>query len=161
MASILIGYPERDPVPGKDKSELIWPGNIIMWEYSVHSVIPYLIWTATILFFMWGAYHADCRDIPGTRVQIYRIIFSVIVILNILALFLFFVQHNIAAALAAEIFILILVIGLIFLYTEIDINDAWYAYPYMLVNIYFIYVGWYALRMNQGHPDVHNVLFEI
>ena len=154
---VLITYNDTT----SDKSELDWPSNLNMWDYFVNSLVIYIIWTATVLLFMWGAYHADCRDIPGERVEIYRSLFLIIVILNLLSLFLFFVQHNIKATLIAQILILILVIGLIFLYTEIDIHDAWYTFPYMLITVYFIYGFWYALRMNTGHPDINNTLFEI
>ena len=160
-ACVLIGFPDREPIPGKKKSDLRWPANLHNWEYSIHSVIPYIIWSISLVLFGWGAYHADCRDIPDQVIQIYRSFFLGIIVLDVLALFLFFILHNVIAALAAHIYSLVLIMGLIMLYSEIDVNDAWFAYPYFLWIIYFIYTTWFALNMNKNHAQMRNILFAL
>lgn len=160
-AAILIGHSDREPRPNVARSNLAWPSNINMWEYSVSILMPHIIWSTTLVMFMWGAYHADCRNIPGEQVQIYRATYVVIIVLDILALFLFYIQHNAIAALVAHIFSLVLLTGLIFMYSEIDIHDAWFTYPYFLWNTYIIYLLLYAIKMNQGHSDMRNFLFSL
>ncbi|CAH6419665.1 Hypothetical protein HVR_LOCUS739 [uncultured virus] len=159
--SILIGYTEREANPYVPKYQRGWPANANTSEYYVHSIIPYIVWTFFLLMFAWGAYHADCRDLSGERVQIYRIAYLTVIVLDVLALFLFFIQHNVIAALVAHVLGLALLIGLIMLYSEINVADAWFAYPYLLYLTFFIYFFIYIIRMNANHPDMRNFLFAL
>jgi len=153
---ILLGYPSRKNRINVDKSELGWPSNIEMWEYSIHSTIPYIIWTISVLLLMWGAFRADCREADHPRVQIYRFFFRTLIVFNISSFFTFFIAHNLIATLYLQSMILAITIGLIFIYSEINVNDAWLFYPYLLFTVYFIYLVYYANIMNKSHPDVKN-----
>jgi hypothetical protein len=158
-AVFLPGYNSREKNPNKDQSELGWPSNLNMWEYNVHSLIPFLLWTASLLILMWGAYHADCQDNPVSSILIYRTIFLIIAILSLLSLFLFYIAHNLIWALIFNIIALSLVITLIVMYSTVHTDDAWLAYPYLLILSYHIYMIWYALLSNPNNPSIRNSRF--
>jgi len=132
----------------------------IMWKYTAHGIVPYLFWTVAALLFTVAAFHGDCRNIIKDQLYLYRFLFFTILILNILSFFLFFVQHNTRGALIAQIFILVLTLGLIFLYSGIDIDDAWYCYPYLVATIYFIYCFMHVHNMNNtlSHDMIPDIL---
>lgn len=160
-AIILAGHSARDTDPDSDISDRGWPYNAKMWEYSIQGIIPHLFWTFSVILFAWGAYHVDNETvIPENRI-LFRAVFVLIMILNLMSILLFYVFHNIIGALVAEIFILVSVIGLIMLISEKHVEDAWFTYVYMLWTVYAIYFTWYALSHNQNNPDVHNELFTL
>lgn len=106
---------------------------------SINSIMSLTIWSLALIVFMYGAYTMDPYDTDGSIVTLFRLLFGVLVLSNIMALFLFYWAHDLGYALVAYIYCLILIIGLIFLYTVHDITSAWLVVPYMLVMIYYIY----------------------
>jgi tryptophan-rich sensory protein len=160
-AVVLPHYAERDPKLSPDKSDLAWPANLNMWDYATHSLIPHILWTASLLLFMWGAFHADCQDSPSTNIVYYRVLFGIIAVFSFFALFLFFVARNLIWALIFNIIVLACLITLIIMYSTVHISDAWLSIPYLFMICYFIWTLWYAIRMNPNNPTIRNTRFWI
>jgi hypothetical protein len=118
------------------------------WIYSTNNIVSLTGWSLSIIVFMYGAYQSDIYDTIGPIVTLFRLLFGVIVFVNLLAVFLFYFVHDVIGALISYIYCLILIIGLIFLYTPYDILNAWLLIPYMLIIIYYIYSLLYIYNNN-------------
>lgn len=124
-----------------------WPNNLNMWEYAIHSLIPYIIWTLTAILFLWGAYRADLL-VTGNTELIYRILYAALLVFSILAILLFFWAKSLWWTLIFAILTAIVGIILLGMFSQIDVINAWLGFPYILMVMYFIYIIWYAIWMN-------------
>ena len=153
---VLVGcFAKLDPC--RDKCEQPWPLNLVTWEYAPQNVVIYILWSAAILFYLWGSNHATCIDtISDERRLIYRAIYAGVMLLMVADFLLFFVFHHVSGALTANILGLVLIIGAVFLYSEIDIDDGWAAVPLMLWFAYRSYTLYYIIGHNPdlSSPDV-------
>jgi hypothetical protein len=160
FAIILPGASSRSKDPCDEDQELGWPSNLNMWRYYPSGIIPYLVWAATVIIFMVGAYMVDKSETSNQNITFYRNVFFLVVILDLVSLWLFFWLHNVKGFIAAKIFILVLVLGLILIYTKTNINDTWFAVPYFMIQCYFTYMALYLLN-NNDDSTLHNSMFEL
>lgn len=151
----LIGYADRTNPDGRDRSLLGWPSNLHMWEYAIHSLIPYIIWTIVAFMFTYACFFIDCNTSNANN-TLYKLFYTGAVVLNVLGFFLFYIQHNIIGALISFIFSMIFVFVLIFMFTSIDVDYAWICFPYFAFLLYFIYLLGYAFFVNRNNPTVTN-----
>jgi hypothetical protein len=154
----LLGYADRTNPDGRDRSLLGWPANLYMWEYAIHSLLPYIIWTIFAFMFTYASFFIDCKINDGNN-TIYKLFYTGAVVLNVLGFFLFYLQHNIIGALIAFIFAMIFVFVLIYLFTPINTDYAWLSFPYFAFLLYFMYVLGYAFFSNRKDPTVTNRIF--
>lgn len=122
------------------------PQNVQYWQYYPQNVIPYIIWTGTVLAFTAGAHQADCIDkpVPTSTIITYRTLFAFTVALNLAALFCFWILRNMLACVVSLIAILALVCALIIMYSFTNVDNAWVVFFYFLTIAYFTYVAYYA-----------------
>jgi tryptophan-rich sensory protein len=106
---------------------------------------------------MWAFFHATCDDQATNDMRnMHRGIFLVIILLAILDFALFFLIHNVSAALVANVFALALVIGTIVMFTTLRDDDSWFAFPMLLWLCYRIHTLVSILVLNPHHPDMNN-----
>ena len=114
------------------------------WEYAPRNIIPYFLWVIAILLFIWGSYHIECKDDTNFNQvidpNIVRFIFVLILLFDITGLLFYYILDAPWFAIICHIISLGLVISLIFIYSTIDVSDAWFCYPYFLWLFYIIYV---------------------
>jgi hypothetical protein len=153
---ILVGCFGKECDPCIPKEARPWPTNLYGWHYSPANVIIYLIWTGVLLLYFWASNHVTCLE-PVTDQQrnLFRAIYTAIMLFLLADFFLFFVVHNVMAALISNIFALILTLGVIGLYTSVDIDDAWYTVPLLLWICYRIYALLFIIYNNPPHVTMH------
>jgi hypothetical protein len=168
---ILIQYPKRIITLCDNSTINGWPLNINTWEYNNNHLIIYIIWTLCFIVFIYGCINAEYNIIDTFKtkptllnynyiletVEIYRFVFVSIFKFIIISYLLYHFQHNVLASLISNIFIAVLLFGLILLYVQIELQDAWCLYPLFLITIYLIYSDLYILNMNKNNKYINNV----
>jgi|688.fasta_scaffold234781_2 hypothetical protein len=170
-AVILIQYPKRIITLCDNSTINGWPLNINTWEYNNNHLIIYIIWTLCFIVFIYGCINAEYNIIDTFKtkptllnynyiletVEIYRFVFVSIFKFIIISYPLYHFQHNVLASLISNIFIAVLLFGLILLYVQIELQDAWCLYPLFLITIYLIYSDLYILYMNKNNKYIINI----
>jgi len=170
-AVILVEYHKRTITLCDNSTINGWPLNINTWEYNNNHVILYIIWTLCFIVFIYGCINAEYNIIDTFKtkptllnynyiletVEIYRFIFVSIFKFIIVSFLLFYFQHNVLASLISNTFIAVFLFGLILLYVQIQLQDAWCVYPLFLITIYMIYSDLYIFNMNKNSIYVNNV----
>lgn len=129
-----------------------WPNNLDNWEYANHDVVMMIVWSIFLLLLTWGSYHADCRDIPGVKVDIYRLLFLATMVFNAVMIWLFYDLRMAKEALYCMIFIIMFILTLTVMYSMVHVMDAWFLFPYFLWICFTIYSFWYLIR--NGYVEV-------
>lgn len=145
---------EAEPAP-----HLRWPANLQVWGPTtpMGNLLLYLVWTAVVLMLMWAFFHSTCDDAATNDMRnIHRGIFLVLMLLAIADFMLFFLIHNVVAALVANVFSLALVIGSIIMFSTLPDDDSWFAFPMLLWLCYRIYALMSVLALNPNHPEMNN-----
>ena len=165
-AIVLMEYPKRQITLCDGNKINGWPLNINTWQYNDNNIFIYIILTLCFMIFIYGCINAENNIIETynkknyynivNEVEIYRFIFVSIVKFIIISYLLYYYQHNILASLISNLFIAVLLFGLILLYSQIIIQDAWCIYPFFLIIIYFIYSDLYIINMNKNSKFIHN-----
>lgn len=116
------------------------------YKYYPQNIIPYIVWTGTVLAFTVGAHQADCIDkpVPTSTIVTYRTLFALVVAFNLAALFCFWILRNMLACVISLIAIIALVCGLIVMYSFTNVDNAWVVFFYFLMIAYLAYVAYYA-----------------
>jgi len=163
-AIILIEYPKRYITLTDGSKVNGWPLNINTWQYNDNNIIIYIIWTLCFIIFIYGCINATYNIITKlphdiiAKLELYRFIFVSIFKFIIILFVLYYLQHNILASFFSNVFIAVLLIGLIMFFSEIIIFDAWCIYPFFLITIYFIYSDLYIMNMNKDNKNIRNNL---